>query len=340
MRIGIIGAGRMGAWHARNLASFDDGHTLLVHDARYEAAESLAKAVDGTAHHRADELLEAVDAVVVAVPAAMRTAAFPRAVEAGLPVFCEKPLAHTAEAARALAAVAAAAGNHRVQVGFQRRCDPGHRAVRERLGRGDLGRLLMIRCTAFDHEPPPAGYDTSSGGIFADCLIHDIDAVHWLTGQRTVSVLADEARVGGEPSAGGGPCGGGVAVATALLTLADGTRAVLTASRFNPYGYDHRAELLGTRDSLTIGLDERTPLRSPFTSGTGTPVHPAYTGFTDRFARAYQEEMRAFVRLARGEEPSVCPPAEAVLAQEVADAAARSAATGALVTLPAPRGDA
>ncbi|MFF5337987.1 Gfo/Idh/MocA family oxidoreductase [Streptomyces sp. NPDC013181] len=332
MRIGIIGAGRMGAWHARNLAGFADGHTLLIHDAQYEAAESLAKAVEGTAWHCTDELLEAVDAVVVAIPAAVRTEAFPRAVEAGLPVFCEKPLAHTAGAARELAAVAAAAGNDRVQVGFQRRCDPDYLAVRDRLGRGDLGRLLMIRCTAFDHAPPPAGYETSSGDIFADCLIHDIDAVHWLTGQRTVSVRADEARIGEQPP------GDGVAVATALLTLADGTRAVLTASRFNPYGYDHRAELLGTRDSLTIGLDERTPLRSPFTSGTGTPAHPAYTGFTDRFARAYEEEMRAFLRLARGEAPSVCPPGEAVLAQEVADAAAGSAATGALVTLPDPPG--
>lgn len=330
MRIGVIGAGRMGAWHARNLAALDDGHTLLIHDARWEAAEALAKAVGGSAHPSVDDVLEAVDAVVVAMPAAVRSLAFPRAVEAGLAVFCEKPLAHTARAARELAEVAAVAGNTRVQVGFQRRCDPEYVAVRERIVQGDLGRLLMIRCTAFDHEPPPSGYETSSGDIFADCLIHDIDAVHWLTGQRTVAVQADEARVGEDVP------GSGVAVATAILTLADGTRAVLTASRLNPHGYDHRAELLGTRDSLAIGLGERTPLRSPLTSGCGTADRPAYTDFTDRFARAYEEEMRAFLRMAAGEEPSVCTPEEAVLAQEVADAAAASAATGALVALPGP----
>lgn len=330
MRIGIVGAGRMGSGHALNLAAFGEVSRLVIHDARHPEAERLAGRVGGVALRSADDLLAEVDAVVIACPAAERTRVFHRAVSAGLAVFCEKPLAATLAEAREFTRAARAAGNTRVQIGFQRRCDPEYRAVRSRLKAGELGRPLLIRCTAYDHVPPPTGYARSSGGIFADCLIHDIDAVHWLTGLRTVAVQADEDVLTAE-----GPypeC----AIATAVLTLADGTRATLAASRLNPLGYDHRMELLGTRDSLAIGLGERTPLRSPLTFAAGTAGRTVFTGFGDRFAASYEEEMRAFLRMAADEEPSACTPEEALLAQEVADAAARSADAKARVVLDDP----
>lgn len=186
-----------------------------------------------------------------------------------------------------------------------------------------MGRLLFARATAFDHVPPREEYTQSSGDIFADCLIHDIDAVHWLTGLTTTSVQADEALLDER-----------YAVATIVLALSDGTPAVLTASRMNPYGYDHRMELLGTRDSVAIGLEERTPLRSALTLGASAGGIAVFCDFTERFAVAYEEEMRVFRRLAAEGGASVCTPDEAVAAQEVAEAAALSARTGAR-TVPA-----
>jgi myo-inositol 2-dehydrogenase/D-chiro-inositol 1-dehydrogenase len=92
-------------------------------------------------------------------------------------------------------------------------------------------------------------------------------------------------------------------------------------------------ELLGTRDSVAIGLEERTPLRSALTTGVRTAEFPVFGDFTERFAVAYEEEMRAFLRMAAEDGPSVCTPDEAVAAQEVAEAAALSARSGTRVAL-------
>ncbi|MEU3059732.1 Gfo/Idh/MocA family oxidoreductase [Streptomyces subrutilus] len=327
MKVGIVGAGRMGRLHASTLAALDEPPALLFHDVDRGAAERLAGSPGtgpggaGRARHTLDEVLAGADAVVVATPAAGRREVLSAVCGAGLPVFCEKPLAAGVQEARELAADLAGA---RLHVGFQRRCDPEYRRLREEIASGRLGRILLVRCTAFDREPPAGAYELTSGDIFADCLVHDMDAVHWLTGQPTVAVQADGATLLGG--------GGGYDVATAVLTLADGARAVLSASRLDPEGYDHRVEVLGTRGSLAVGLGERTPLRRVGPAGGAAAVGPGpqapYLDFTDRFAEAYRQEMRAFLRMVTHGEPSPCTVQDALLAQEVAAAAGRSARTG------------
>ncbi|MFD3675665.1 Gfo/Idh/MocA family oxidoreductase [Streptomyces sp. NPDC058613] len=335
MKVGIVGAGRMGGLHARTLAALHEPPSLLFHDVDQGAAERLAGSPGtgpggpGRARRTLEEVLAQSDAVVVATPAGRRRAALSAACRAGLPVFCEKPLAADVEEARELAASLAGV---RLHVGFQRRCDPEYRVLREEIASGRLGRILLVRCTAFDREPPAGAYERTAGDIFTDCLVHDMDAVHWLTGQHTVAVQADGARLLG---------GGGYDVATAVLTLSGGARAVLSASRLDPEGYDHRVEVLGTRGSLAVGLGERTPLRrvgpgpAGGVAGGAAPVGPAprspYRDFTDRFEEAYRQEMRAFLRMVTHGEPSPCTLRDALLAQEVAAAAGRSARTGARI---------
>ncbi|MCY0950575.1 Gfo/Idh/MocA family oxidoreductase [Streptomyces sp. H27-S2] len=331
MKVGIVGAGRMGGLHARTLAALHEPPSLLFHDVDQGAAERLAGSPGtgpggpGRARRTLEEVLAESDAVVVATPAGRRRAALSAACRAGLPVFCEKPLAADVEEARELAASLAGV---RLHVGFQRRCDPEYRVLREEIASGRLGRILLVRCTAFDREPPAGAYERTAGDIFTDCLVHDMDAVHWLTGQHTVAVQADGARLLG---------GGGYDVATAVLTLSGGARAVLSASRLDPEGYDHRVEVLGTRGSLAVGLGERTPLRrvGPGPAGGAAPVGPGprspYRDFTDRFEEAYRQEMRAFLRMVTHGEPSPCTLRDALLAQEVAAAAGRSARTGARI---------
>ncbi|MFI0260591.1 Gfo/Idh/MocA family oxidoreductase [Streptomyces sp. NPDC017056] len=346
MRVGIVGAGRMGQVHARALAELADGVSLSVYDADAGAAERLARTLGGpagpctggvTVRHSLDELVGSSDALVVATPATRRSGPLLAAARAGLPVFCEKPLAAGVEQARELAAALSGA---RIHVGFQRRCDPEYQLLREEVTSGRLGRILMVRCTAFDHAPPAAGYEQGAGDIFTDCLIHDMDAVQWLTGQAVVAVQADGVRRLGDAGAVSGGAGGqdgGYDVATAVLTLADGARAVLTASRLDPHGYDHRVEVLGTLGSVSVGLGDRTPLRLVRTTGAGAAAGPApqsaFTDFTDRFRGAYRAEMRAFLQMAAHGGRSVCTVQEALLAQEVADAAGRSARGGARVAL-------
>ncbi|MEU7412338.1 MULTISPECIES: Gfo/Idh/MocA family protein [Streptomyces] len=339
MRVGIVGAGRMGRLHARTLLKLPDPPAVVVHDVDADGAHRLARALAEetgarvTVRRTLAEVVAGVDALVVATPATQRRAPLLAAARAGVPAFCEKPLTADVAEARELAGALAAA---RVHVGFQRRCDPAYRALRERIGSGRLGRVLLVRCTAFDHEPPAGAYERTAGDIFTDCLIHDIDAVHWLTGQPTVAVQADGARLLG---------GAGYDVATAVLTLADGARAVLTASRLDPHGYDHRVEVLGTEGSYAVGLDARTPLRLLGQDGTGCPPapgeHPPYQDFTDRFATAYRQEIHDFLGMMTRGVPSPCTAVEALRAQEVAAAAGRAAATGTRVVLdPAPADDA
>ncbi|MFG3505317.1 Gfo/Idh/MocA family oxidoreductase [Streptomyces sp. NPDC047821] len=334
MRVGIVGAGRMGRLHARTLLELPDPPALVVHDVDPDGAHRLARALAEETGARVTvrptlaEVVAGVDALVVATPATQRRAPLLAAARAGLPVFCEKPLTADVAEARELAGALAHAHLH---VGFQRRCDPAYRALRERIASGRLGRVLLVRCTAFDHHPPAGAYERTAGDIFTDCLIHDIDAVHWLTGQPTVAVQADGARLLG---------GAGYDVATAALTLADGARAVLTASRLDPHGYDHRVEVLGTEGSYAVGLDARTPLRLHGQDGTGCPPAPgehAYQDFTDRFATAYRQEIGDFMDMVTRGAPSPCTAEEALRAQEVAAAAGRAAATGTRVVLdPAP----
>ncbi|MFI6142224.1 Gfo/Idh/MocA family oxidoreductase [Streptomyces griseus] len=337
MRVGIVGAGRMGRLHARTLLELPDPPDLVVHDVDPDGAHRLAQELSAgtkaqvTVERELADTVTKADAIVVATPATQRRAPLLAAARAGLPVFCEKPLtADETEAAELVEALA----HTRLHVGFQRRCDPEYQRLRELIAADELGRVLLVRCTAFDHRPPADAYEETAGDIFTDCLIHDIDAVHWLTGQPTVAVQADGARL---------LAGSGYDVATAVLTLADGARAVLSASRLDPHGYDHRVEVLGTKGSLSVGLDARTPLRLLGQDGTGCPpgpgAQPAYQDFTDRFEAAYRREVLAFVRTVTEGAPSPCTGQEALRAQRVAAAAGRAARTGTRVELdPAPHG--
>lgn len=337
--IAVIGTGRMGAMHARSLAALGFGERLVLHDADPRAARRVAASVGATVVPGAADAVAAADAVVIATPAARRSEALRAAVAAAKPVFCEKPLAADLEQAQALAELARREGA-RILMGFQRRFDPDYTALRGLIAAGRLGRVLHVRAVAYDHLPPDDGYQGSAGDMFTDCLIHDFDAVRWLTGQEVVAVQADLGRVpddDAEPPRE-------VQLATAVLTLEGGGRAVIAASRLDPRGYDHRLEVLGTRDSLAVGLTAETPLRLVYGARSPAMVAPpqapgtapAFRGFLDRFAAAYRAEMRAFLRMVADDLPSPCGPAQALRAQQLAAAAANSARDGRRVQTPVP----
>ena len=123
---------------------------------------------------------------------------------------------------------------------------------------GALGNLLVVRLATHDPAPPPEAYIASSGGIFRDLHIHDFDAVRFVTGQEVVDVYAD----GAVQETAWFAEHGDVDVAVAVLRMSGGTLAILSGTRHDPLGYDVRLEAFGTADSIAVGLDARTPLRS------------------------------------------------------------------------------
>ncbi|HEY0416609.1 MAG TPA: Gfo/Idh/MocA family oxidoreductase [Gaiellaceae bacterium] len=305
LHVGVVGAGRIGAFHAETLRA-------LEAVARVTVADALPGRGDVTS---AEQLVEAgVDALVIATPTGAHADLLRLAAAAGLPAFCEKPVALELEALDRVAEDVARAGIL-VQVGFQRRFDRGFRAARDAVAAGSVGRVLVVRAATHDPSPPSEEYIAGSGGIFRDLHIHDLDAVRFVTGQEIVEVYADGAALETPWFADHGD----VDAAVAVLTLESGTLAVLTGTRHDPLGYDVRLEVFGTGDSLAVGLDERMPLHAP-----DTPARPGYRDFLDRFADAYRAELAVFVESVRTGGPSACTLEEARAALAAAVAADRS----------------
>lgn len=318
MRIGLIGVGRIGAFHAATLRDLPSVETVVLTDIDRARAEQVAGSLRAGGARievaaSATELLAAgIDGLVIASATATHAELLLRGVENGLPVFCEKPVAPDAATTRK---VVERTGDAPVQIGFQRRFDAGFGTARAHARDGKLGWLHTIRSTTLDAEPPPAGYIPGSGGIFRDCAVHDFDAIRWVAGAEVTHVSAAGANRGAEFFRAAGD----VDTASALLTLDDGTLAVVSCSRYNGAGYDVRLELLGSAGSICAGLDEAVPLSSA-ERGTAFPRGPAHRGFMARFRDAYIAELAAFTELVAGRALSRCTPRDALAASQVAEA--------------------
>jgi myo-inositol 2-dehydrogenase/D-chiro-inositol 1-dehydrogenase len=320
MRIGLLGAGRIGAFHAATLLETADVTEVVIGDVDTARAAALADKLGPSARGGDVDAVFAADpdAVVITTATASHAELVIRSAAAGLPVFCEKPIALDVAGTLVALERVAAAGTV-LQVGFQRRFDPAYTAARAAVAAGELGELFTVRMTGLDREPPPAGYLPTSGGIFRDLHIHDFDILRWVTGGEVSEVFA----YGAGRTSPAYAEHGDYDTSVALLRMTDGPLVTVAGGRSNPPGYDIRMELAGSVGMLAVGLDDRSPLRSP--APVPWPAGPAYAGFLDRFAGAYVAELRAFLDVARGRLPNPCDGAEALAALYVAEAAQRSA---------------
>lgn len=326
MRIGLIGTGRIGTFHSAALVGHPGVDSLVVADVDAARAADLAARVGAETAPSVDALFAAgtagsgVDALVVTAATSAHAELIGRAARAGLPVFCEKPIALDLPGTLAALAEVEAAGTV-LQLGFQRRFDAGYAAARDAVRAGRLGRLHTVRAMTSDPAPPPAAYLPLSGGLYRDCLVHDFDILRWVTGREVVEVYAT--------GSDAGPAmfreAGDVDTAAVLLTLDDGTLATATATRCNGAGYDVRMELAGEADQLAVGVNDRTPLTSAEPDGPPAPDKP-WPGFLERFAPAYEAELAAFVEVVRGERANPCDGREALHALRIAEACERSRA--------------
>ncbi len=315
MRIGLVGAGRIGAFHAQTLADLPEVAEVVVADAAPGRAQALASAAGLSYAESAEDLLgRGLDGFVVTSSTASHAALVRAAVDAGVPTFCEKPTASTLEESIALAREVEARGVP-VHIGFQRRFDAGYQAARDSVQSGELGFVHTIRANTHDQAPPPPEYIATSGGLFRDCSVHDFDIIRFVTGREVVSVVGRGANKGAEFFTESGD----VDTAAALLTLDDDTLVLVSATRYNGAGHDVRLEVLGSRGAIAVGLDQSLALTSA-EPAADFPHGPRHWSFMDRFGPAYQAELAAFCRMARGEVPSPCTVGDALEAFRVAEA--------------------
>jgi myo-inositol 2-dehydrogenase/D-chiro-inositol 1-dehydrogenase len=310
----------MGVFRAESLARHAAVSRVLVGSRDPARAAAVARPLGADGGSIEDVLAASLDAVVISSSTGEHAGQVVGCAERGLPILCEKPIALTLrETRRALDAVERAGAT--LQVSFQRRFDPGFAQARRLVEDGSLGTLYCVRLSSYDHEPSPERYVPTSGGMFRDLHVHDFDIARWLTGNEVERVYATGAVRKWERFARHGD----VDTAASVLTMADGLPVLVSGTRHDPRGYDFRAELLGSGDSIAVGLDERTPLRSVEPTGPRLGERP-YAGFLDRFSAAFAAETDAFLEVVRGSRENPCPGGEALEALRIAVACDRSLA--------------
>jgi myo-inositol 2-dehydrogenase / D-chiro-inositol 1-dehydrogenase len=319
VRVGVIGTGRIGRLHAQLLAGQVSSLRLAaVSDVNADTAVECAARL-GTRAVALDELLsrDDVDAVAICSRTDTHAELSVRAAKAGKAIFCEKPLSlDLAETGDVLAAVTAAGVPF--MVGFNRRFDPAHQAVRDAAAEGRLGDLHVVRITSRDPAPPPPAYVRTSGGIFLDMTIHDFDMARYVTGQEVVEVYARGA-VRVDPKIG---AQGDLDTAVVVLTHEDRTLTVIDNSREAVYGFDQRVEAFG---SAGMAVSENPRAHTAVILGRGEASAQALPWFfLDRYLPSYRREWAAFASYVRTGGPSPVPGSAARAAVAIGLAAWRS----------------
>jgi myo-inositol 2-dehydrogenase / D-chiro-inositol 1-dehydrogenase len=323
VRVGVLGAGRIGRLHARLVAREVDGVTLVaVADAAPAVARGVADQL-GVAAWDVDEVLASpdVDAVAICTSTDTHAELVVRAAKSGKAIFCEKPVSlDLAQVDTALAAVELA--DVPFMVGFNRRFDPGHRAVHDAARSGSLGELHLVRISSRDPVPPPPEYVAISGGIFLDMAIHDFDMARFVVGCDVVEVFARGA-VRVDPRIGEA---GDVDTAATVLTHVDGTITTIDNSRRAVYGFDQRVEAFG---SAGMALSDNPPRHTAYVrteAGTMGEALPWF--FLDRYLESYRREWAAFTSYYRTGGPSPVDGASARAPVAIGLAATRSLREG------------
>lgn len=325
--IAILGAGRIGRIHAKNVAGQPGLRLKHVVDPVAAAAEDLA-AETGARVSDLDTALNdpAVAGVIIASSTDTHLDYSLKAVAAGKAVFCEKPIDQDLDRARS-AAGALGGRDVRLLLGFNRRFDPNFQSLKARLSAGAVGALETVHITSHDPAPPPVSYVKVSGGLFKDMAIHDFDMARWLLDEPVSEVFASASCLV-DPAIGEA---GDVDTAKILLRTASGKICVISNSRRSGYGYDQRVEAFGSKG--LIRADNVMESTVSVWSQTGAASDTFQNFFLDRYAEAYRREMAHFAQILRGEALPSIGYVDGVEALALAEAAGQSAKTGQVVRL-------
>jgi len=331
VRLGLIGCGRIGRVHADSIDFHPRAELAAVFDPFVDAARDVGSRYGTAWGTDVDAIIgdASIDGVVVASPTPTHVDLLTRAVRAGKAVLCEKPIDLDIARVDACRAEIGALVD-RVMVGFNRRFDPSFRDIRARVDVGEIGTLEQLIIVSRDPAPPPAGYVTTSGGLFRDMTIHDFDMARFFVGE-VVEVTATGANLISEEIAAAGDIDGAVVV----LRGAQGALCSITNSRRCAFGYDQRLEAFGELGMLVA--ENQLPTSVRFSGAEHTEVAPPYHNFfLDRYTPAYRAELDHFVTSIETE--SVPDPGfgDGRAALVLADAANESLRTGSTVKVAGP----
>lgn len=317
IKVGIIGAGRIGMLHANNilkseqleLKAISDIHTNHLSKTKYEEIVPLIT-------NRPDEVLEhpEIDAVFICSLTDTHAPYIQKAAEQGKHIFCEKPISFDIEKTRDALKFVQESGV-KFQVGFNRRFDKHFHKVFKVVREGKIGTPHMIKISSRDPEIPSPEYIKYSGGMFMDMTIHDFDMVRYLSGKEVVEVsvkaanLVDPVFVKYDD----------VDTAVITLTLEGGAIAVIDNSRQAVYGYDQRIEVFGDQGSVSADNESKTNVQIS-TRSTVELDRPKHF-FLDRYKDAFIEEVKEFAKAIIRDRPLTCTGEDGYKAEQLAAAA-------------------
>ena len=292
LRIGVIGAGRIGKLHSNNLATrVPNAELAAISDVYEPAAKELAEKL-GVPNYYNDyhKILEdpTIDAVFICSSTDTHSPISIEAAKAGKHIFCEKPIDHDLDKIKAVLEEVKKAGV-KYQVGFNRRFDRNFKHVHEVVQNGGIGDVQIIKVTSRDPEAPPLSYVKVSGGIFVDMTIHDFDMVRYLSGSEVEEVSAVGACLVNPEIGQAGD------VDTCIITLkfANGALGVIDNSRQAVYGYDQRIEVFGSKGCITA--DNETPNNTTLYTADGVQKEKPLWFFLERYNDAFIAEENSFV---------------------------------------------
>ena len=325
--IGLLGCGRIGQVHARSVVASRRARLAAVSDAMPEAASTLAEET-GAAARTTEQIFadDAIDAVIIGTPTDSHAAYIEAASAVGKAVLCEKPLDLSADRIRTC--LGNIKNNHTpLMIGFQRRFDVNFADIQARLKAGEIGDVELITLTSRDPAPPPISYIKSSGGIFADMMIHDLDMARFLLGEEPSEVQA----VGSALVDPAFETVDDFDTAAVILKTESGKICQISCSRRAAYGYDQRIEVHGSKGMLRAANIHETTVESA--DANGFHAAPLMNFFLERYMPAYRAELEYFVDcIEQGISPS--PSGEDGLrAQMLADAASQASRTGMTVKI-------
>lgn len=292
IRVGVIGAGRIGKIHAENLATRIAGVELVaVADTNIAFAKELAGKLniqDVYPDYHSILNDKTINAVAICSSTDTHARILVEAANAGKHIFCEKPIDHDlAKIDEALMAVKKA--GVKCQIGFNRRFDPNFKKVKEMVKEGKIGDMHLLRITSRDPTPPPAEYVKVSGGMFLDMTIHDFDMARYLSGSEVSEVYAAGA-VLVDPAIGEA---GDIDTAIITLKFENGAIGTIDNSRKAVYGYDQRVEVFGSGGMVAVS--NNFPESHVLSNGDGVSSSKPLYFFLERYAESFTEEMRQFI---------------------------------------------
>ena len=293
MKAGIIGAGRIGKVHAKNISMFvPEVEIKTVADPfmNEETEKFLRKCGVQNVTKNAEDIFqdEEIEAVLICSSTDTHSKYIIEAARAGKHIFCEKPIDYDLDKVREAIQTAEDAGV-KLQIGFCRRFDHNHRGVYDMVQSGRVGKVQMIKISSRDPEPPAIEYVKVSGGIFYDMMIHDFDMARFLAGGAEVTEVMAAGSVLIDPAIGEA---GDVDTAVVVLKFDNGIIATIDNSRKAVYGYDQRVEVFGSEGCACNEND--VPNTVKLSDAVGTSCENTYKVMWDRYTGAFVSEIQAF----------------------------------------------